>query len=238
MHCFYCVAIGPCGSAAVLDERDHKHLFKTLRATPGERVELSDGRGVFAEAEVVDGRELRVIGREEFPAPPVRVHLFIAPPRRQKMDILLKQCAEVGVWSINPILTARSVSVPEKEAVLDRWQSLLLEGCKQSKNPFLPTVAMPIDFAVALRLAQEQGIKGFFGSPRGELGLTSPLPSGCVDAAWFVGPEGGFTTEEEDRLRDAGFGELRLGPWVLRVETAAVVGAALLLRDLITVQGY
>lgn len=232
MHCFYCSAIGPSGSVAMLDEHDHKHLFKTLRAAPGEKVELTDGNGIFAEAEVAAGRELRIIGREDFAAPPVRIHLFIAPPRRQKMDILLKQCAEVGVWSINPMLTARSVSAPEKEAVLERWRTLLLEGCKQSKNPFLPTIALPIDFAAALKLAHDRGYQGFFGSPRGELGLTPPLPAGSADAAWFVGPEGGFTMEEEECLVSAGFGELRLGPWVLRVETAAVVGAALLLRDL------
>jgi len=233
MHCFYCKAIGATGSVALLDNDDRKHLFKTLRAELGNQVELTNGEGVFAVAEVIDGHKLRIVTAETAPPPPVRIHLFIAPPRRQKMDILLKQCAEVGVWSITPMLTERSVSAPEKDAVLDRWQTILLEGCKQSKNPFLPTIALPISFKAAVQQAAERRYRCFIGAVHASQQPEAINDPSITDAAWFVGPEGGFTPAEEEAMRQAGFAELRLGPWVLRVETAAVVGAAMLLRDLL-----
>lgn len=75
-------------------------------------------------------------------------------------------------------------------------------------------------------LAKRRGYRSFFGSPRGKPGM--PELSGITDVAWFVGPEGGFTPEEENHLRGCGAADLRLGPWVLRVETAAVGGCMIL----------
>ena len=227
MHCFYCREIGVPGSPAELDERDVKHLFKTLRASPGAQVELTDGRGTFALAEVGRERQITILRADTSLPPPRRLHLFIVPPKKAKMDTLLKQCAEVGVWSIHPFLSARSVSTPEKDEVVEHWQTLLLEGCKQAKNPFLPQVAgLPVSFKQAVETVSRQGYRGFFGSPRGPEGR--PDLTGVADVAWLVGPEGGFTAEEEDSLRAAGIAELRLGRWVLRVETAAVCGSLFL----------
>jgi len=236
MHCFFCSAIGPAGSPAALETDDRKHLFRTLRAVPGEVVELTDGHGTLATAEVADGQNLTVKTVTKVSPPAVKIHLFIAPPRHQKMDILLKQCAEIGVWSLVPMLTARSVSTPEKAAVLERWRTLLIEGCKQAKNPFVPEIMLPIDFSTAVKLASKQGYRGFIGSLRAS-SHPAALTEKVSDAAWFVGPEGGFTEAEEAIMKAAGFTELRLGPWVLRVETAAVVGAAILLRDLLAAAG-
>lgn len=227
MHCFYCAEIGTAGEKAILDGRDVKHLFKTLRARSGEQVELTDGKGTFAIAEIGSDRELVIVDKNEITPPPLRIHLYVAPPKKQKMDALLKQCAEIGVWSINPMITARSVSTPEKNSVLERWRALLLEGCKQSKNPFLPEISMPISFEQAVGQAQERNYCCFYGSPRGEkAGVTRPAD--CCDVAWFVGPEGGFSPEEEAYMLDRGVRELKIGPWVLRVETAAVCGSSLL----------
>ena len=227
MHCFYCRTIGPTGSLVKLEERDAKHLFKTLRAEPGEQLELSDGNGIFATAEIRPDRTIAVLETERSTPPSRRVHLFIAPPRKAKMDILLKQCAEVGVWSIHPFLCARSVSAPEKDEVRERWQTLLMEGCKQAKNPFLPHIAgLPVPFKTAVDDAVRAGYLGFFGSPRGD-GKRSDW-SAAADVAWFVGPEGGFTDEEENYLREHGIADLRIGRWVLRVETAAVCGCLVL----------
>jgi len=223
MHCFFCRNIGQPGTYVELDERDAKHLFKTLRANCGERIELTDGQGTFALAEVGAGRKITIVSVETAAPSTRRIHLFIVPPKKAKMDILLKQCAEVGVWSINPFLSARSVSTPEKDEVLEHWRTLLLEGCKQAKNPFLPQVSgLPVSFKQAVENCRSQGYRGFFGSVRGD--GTKPELDEVNDIAWFVGPEGGFTSEEEDFLRQAGIADLRIGRWVLRVETAAICG--------------
>lgn len=84
---------------------------------------------------VREERCIELLETERCPEPEKKLHLFCAVPRKAKFDVLLKQAAELGVWSVRLIECARSVAKPEGS---DRWQLLLQEGCKQSKNPFLP----------------------------------------------------------------------------------------------------
>ena len=215
------------GMQVRLDKEESAHLFRTLRAEPGEKCQLMDGSGHLALAEVQPGKMLKLIevSTAERPAPPL-VHMYIAPPRRQKMDQILRQAAELGVWRIVPILCERSVSLPDRDSVNGRWQEVLFEACKQSGNPFLPQVAEPIRFADALTDSADNCAVRFFGSV-----AECPAPA-SVDtpgsAAWFVGPEGGFTEEEERQLIQHGAVGLHFGRWVLRVETAAICGLCLI----------
>ncbi len=227
MHCFFCETITGSGHPVKINDEDHKHLFKTLRAKPGDRVELIDGKGTFATAVVNSDRSLLVLESAQVKAPSRRVHLFTSPPRKQKMDTLLKQCAEVGIWSIIPFYTTRTVSKPEKQSVLDHWKTLLKEGCKQAKNPFLPEVMMPVPFEFAVQKAVELGFICLFGSPKAQMSAHTEIPE-TGDVAWIVGPEGGFTEEEEDFMIKSGFKPFRIGRWVMRVETAAICGTAIL----------
>lgn len=230
MHCFYCEKINLPGSAVELDERDWKHLFKTLRAVPGEKVLLMDGRGVTAEAVVVEGRGIIVEHCERTTEPEVKLHLYLVVPKKQKMDQLLKQCAEIGVWSITPMLSTRSVVLASGESSSDRWESLLLEGCKQSHNPFVPLVGEVTKFSDAVKNVADQAVTPFFGAPDAGMTNAEIVKSGN-EVAWFVGPEGGFTPEEEKLMLEHKFNKLCIGNWVMRVETAAVCGAAILLFE-------
>lgn len=227
MHCFFCHDIGGVGDCAELEEADFKHLFKTLRARTGEKIELTNGNGCIAIAEITDGHRIIVQERQLFTPPARRIHLFTAPPKKQKMDQLLKQCAETGIWTITPMLTARTISTPEKKSVLERWRTLLQEGCKQSKNPFLPDIVMPVPFEYALDNAVSMCNTCYFGSPANGDNSFDTLRTGA-DTAWFVGPEGGFTETEETLMRERGFTALKIGDWVMRVETAVICGAAVL----------
>ena len=103
-------------------------------------------------------------------------------------------------------------------------QLLLQEGCKQSKNPFLPRIVPPVPLAAALEEVRRGGVSAFFGAVRS----AERAVAADGDFAWFVGPEGGFTEEEESAMREAGVRGLNLGPYVLRLETAAVCGLAVL----------
>ena len=215
------------GMQVRLDKEESAHLFRTLRAEPGEKCQLMDGSGHLALAEVQPGKMLKLIevSTAERPAPPL-VHMYIAPPRRQKMDQILRQAAELGVWRIVPILCERSVSLPDRDSVNGRWQEVLFEACKQSGNPFLPQVAEPIKFADALTDSVRNCAVRFFGSV-----AECQAPAADVkpeSAAWFVGPEGGFTEEEERQLIRHGAIGLHFGSWVLRVETAAICGLCLI----------
>lgn len=229
MHTFRYDALaqtGP-GEAVRLDKEESAHLFRTLRAEPGERCRLMDGAGRFALAEVLPGKQLKVLQIETVPEPcAVQVHLYIAAPRRQKMDQILRQTAELGVRRIVPIICERSVALPDSDSVGGRWKDVLFEACKQSGNPFLPEIAAPLKFAEALTDSAARCDVRFFGSVVQK--ESAPASAPVRSAAWFVGPEGGFTESEERAMLDSGVQPLHFGNWILRVETAAVCGLCLI----------
>jgi 16S rRNA (uracil1498-N3)-methyltransferase len=160
------------------------------------------------------------------PEPGLKLELFVAPPRRVCMDLILKQCIETGAWAIHTFVAERSVALPVKKSIEQRWRKLMIEACKQSGNPFFPEINLPVSFKDAVDRVGRNGMKAYFGTPgRGKREL--PCPPARV--AWFVGPEGGFTSEEEDFMAKHGFTGLNIGRWTMRVETAAVCGTALFL---------
>lgn len=224
MHTFFCDAFGGAGTHPVLEARERDHLFKTLRARPGEELRLFDGRGGIARARVLPGRELEILTAERCVPPARNLLLYTAVPRRAKFDVLLKQAAELGVGAIQPVECERSVAQPEGSS---RWTTLLQEGCKQSGNPFLPEIRAPLTLGEAVARLRSEGVAMFFGAVA-RTGEPSAPPPPAGDLAWFVGPEGGFTGGEERMLRGAGVRGLHLGPYILRLETAAVCGLAVL----------
>ena len=215
---------GP-GSLIRLDPREESHLFKILRARPGDRVRLLDGHGTTGIAAVGQGRELLLESKETVPPPSRRLHLYFAPPKKQKLDALLKQSVELGVDVLVPVICERSVVQPGESSVGGRWTDLLFEACKQSGNPFLPDVCAPVPFAEAVARARETCAVLVVGSNR--TGIALDLGN-APDVAFFVGPEGGFTDAEMDALTAAGAVPLRIGAWTLRVETAAAAGLGVL----------
>ena len=227
MRTLFVENLPPVGGEVVLERREAEHLFRVLRATPGERFRLLDGRGGRAVAEVLPGKTLRVESREVLPEPERKLHLFFALPRRNRLDALLPACAELGVWELHPCVCARSVA---EGAPNDRWHLQLVEGCKQSGNPFLPRVAEPEPLLPCIRSAADSGMTLFYGSVAA---AETPTAASAREVGWVVGPEGGFTPDEEAALRETGVRPLNLGEWVLRLETAAVCGLAVLRKALL-----
>ena len=215
------------GDTVRLDKDETSHLFRTLRARAGEQCRLMDGAGHFALAEVCSDKMVKILHIEtaELPAAPL-LHMYIAPPRRQKMDLILRQATELGVWRIVPMFCERSVALPDNDSVNGRWKEVLFEACKQSGNPFLPQVAEPMKFADALEDSKRNCEVRCFGSVRSRTAGSSAVRP--ESAAWFVGPEGGFTEAEENAMTAHGIQPLHFGNWTLRVETAAVCGLCLI----------
>ena len=227
MHAFRFDDLADAGPDSLirLDPREESHLFKILRARPGDRVRLLDGHGTTGVAVVGQGRELRLESKATMPPSSRRLHLYFAPPKKQKLEALLKQSVELGVDVLVPVLCERSVVQPGESSVGGRWTDLLFEACKQSGNPFLPAVCAPVPFAEAVARARETCSALVVGSNR--TGIALELGN-APDVAFFVGPEGGFTDAEMDTLTAAGALPLRIGSWTLRVETAAAAGLGVL----------
>ncbi len=219
------------------------HLRTVLRSKPGQEIRLADGRGGTARAGIVavDRRAvtLQVAPSERQPAPARRLHLAVSPPRKTRADWLFEHGTEVGVSVFWPIWTRRTRPQGEKP---DRWERLVRAAAGQCNRAWLPVV-QPVseleDFLARRDLPEQR----YIADRDGELppavapvltgsGPATSKPRDRGDVLLLVGPEGGFAAEERETALAAGFTPLRLGNHVLRTETAALVGAALLGLDL------
>ncbi len=230
MRCFFCNDITGTGTFVKLPDREERHLFNTIRGRLGDTVQLIDGKGILATAKVAEDKKLCVLDVREFKEPGIKVHLFVSPPKHNKMDQMLTQCCEIGIWRITLVIMEHSVVRPEEGIVSEKWNVHLIEGCKQSRNPFIPILEEVITFPMMLERIAEGKLSAFFGAVEdGTVGNAISTVAGN-DIAWIVGPEGGFSENEESLMKDAGFTPFRIGKWILRTETAAVAGAALLMN--------
>lgn len=220
-HTFFADNIGSQGTFVELSRDQKHHLFKVFRAVAGDEVELLDGKGKRAVGVVDECKNVEIISVVEEERRGAELHLVFALPRKNQLDLLLKQAAELGAAELHPVKCERSVSQGECN---DRWLTLLEEACKQSKNPFVPQINAVCSLREKLEELNSRGIPVVFGAIRSE---TEKIPANKC-AAWVVGPEGGFTDSEEELMRSHGAIPLNLGPWVLRLETAACAGLAVL----------
>ncbi len=199
---------------------EREHLFRVLRFRPEDRGGLLDGRGCRGLFEVGKDRELTVIGREVLPEPELKISLWCAAPKKNKLDILLKQASELGVWSVRFLDCEFSVAKPDN---FDRLNTLLIEGCKQSGNPFLPRL-LPMEKFSRL---PELGEGKFFCYGDVVPGGGKPDLPEKGEVVFLVGPEGGFSPRELECLKNFA-APLNLGRYILRLETAAAAGVAVL----------
>ena len=228
MRCFFCQDIPANGETAFLDERESNHAFRIIRCREGDNVLLLDGKGCLAQSKVSNDGFLGV-ERTQLSEPGLKLALFVSPPRRQIMDDMLRHLSELGCWSISPIVTERSVSVPEGNSALNRWKTILIEGCKQSHNPFLPEISVPATLDAAIATAKRLDSLFFCDSGGDNSNPFNNLPI-PLNVGVFIGPEGGFSDVEKLKLKEAGAIPLWLGPWTMRTETASIAAIAILGR--------
>ncbi len=219
---FHLPAIPPVGECVSLPPDEAHHAATVLRLRQGEALVLLDGAGTVAEAVVASmdgGRRpdiaCRVTSREVLSPPARRVRLYVAPPRGKTMGLVLRAAVELGAWRITPILCRYGVARPDGDKA--SWRAELLTAMKQSGNAFLPELDPPLGFHEALAQAPEPG--AFGAVPRAGSASAESLPV-AGDLGLWIGPEGGFSLEEEEALHDRGFVPVTVGRWVLRVETA------------------
>jgi 16S rRNA (uracil1498-N3)-methyltransferase len=207
------------------------HASRVLRLVKGAEVVLFNGRGgeYPAVLEWVDKdgvtalcREWRDVERES----PLDIRLAQGISSGERMDYTLQKAVELGVTAIQPLAMRRSVVKLTSERAarrVDHWQGIVMSACEQCGRNHLPAVANPLDIPQWLATAPA-GLKLFL-SPEAKSTLGDlPPPAGPV---WLVvGPEGGFEPEESALVTDFGFIPVRLGPRILRTETAALAAVA------------
>ncbi|UAK23992.1 16S rRNA (uracil(1498)-N(3))-methyltransferase [Sphingomonas nostoxanthinifaciens] len=208
-----------------LDGPQANYLGAVMRLKPGDPVRLFDDRTGEWLAEVADAgkrtialtvtRQLRE--REAVPD----IWLLFAPIKKGPIDWLVEKATELGVARMQPIITRRTIV---DRVNLDRLRAHAIEAAEQCDRTALPELAEPTTLDALLRgwdarrtllFADETG-----GTPLAQA-------AGAAPAAILIGPEGGFTPEERDRIRaTAGAVAIALGPRILRAETAAAAALA------------
>lgn len=206
------------------------HLARVLRLGPGDPVTLfnGDGRDYAGHLLAAHRQETRVLvdsAGEPEPDPPLRLHLAIGVSRGERMDFVIQKAVELGAASVRPLFTERSVVRLDAERGERRhahWRGVLVAACEQSGRRRLPALhpAMPL----ADWLPSFEG-SGLLLDPQAEQSLPG-LPAPAVDVTLLVGPEGGLSPEERARARRSGFIGVRLGPRILRTETAPLAALA------------
>jgi 16S rRNA (uracil1498-N3)-methyltransferase len=146
------------------------------------------------------------------------------------MDYTLQKAVELGVGAIQPLTSERAVvklDAERAERRLAHWRTVVAGACEQSGRNRVPPVApvAALHEWLAVGHAPGAGAARLLLSPRAEAGLRE-LPRPARGVVLLAGPEGGFAPEEERAARDAGYRPVRLGPRVLRTETAAVAALA------------
>lgn len=225
---------------AILEGDDHTHLQRVLRAKPGKKVWLVDEQGTtyFAEVEEVtaDRTRLRVLEKRDFEAPRVLFGLAQAILKGKKMDFLVQKGTELGMSFLIPVATKRTViKLAGKEtARVARWQRIARQAVKQSRSRLIPEIRPFASWEEFLKVRPEE-IKYILSENRGtSLRDIVAAPPVNVFAArettvlLLVGPEGGWEPEEEETAIARGFEPVSLGSRVLRAETAAIVGLAMM----------
>ena len=196
-----------------LDEPSRHHVRRVLRLRDGEVVTVTDGAGSWRPC-VLAGDALEAtgaivsVGRPAWPAT-----IAVAPPKGDRLDWLVQKCSEIGVDRLVLVSAERSVVRWDAERAgrhLDRLRRIAAESAMQSRRVWVPEVAGPVPAADVLASAVA-------AEPDGR-------PLAPHDRTVAVGPEGGWTAAELDLATD----RVSLGDTVLRVETAAVVAATLL----------
>jgi len=213
------------------------HVTRVLRLRVGQVLTLFNGRGGEHAASIdkAHGGEVTVsvgehaaIERES----PFPVTLAQGISRGERMDLVVQKATELGVSRLVPLLTERSVvrlDAQQADRKFNHWRAVAIAACEQCGRNRLPDVALPTQFRDFLRQAPEGGTRLLL-SPEATRRIED-VPRPERGATVLIGPEGGLSEEEQQDAQASGFTAVRLGPRILRTETAAIAAITLLQRE-------
>lgn len=214
-----------------------RQIRSVLRLRRGDRVIVLDGAGteLVVRLEDLNGEVSgTIVERARNDAEPsVVVTLYQGLLKGAKLELVLQKCTEIGVARFVPTIMERSVPAEPGPSRQRRYDAIVREAAEQSRRGCLPSVAPALPYAEALREAASRGpiVLLWEDEQSKHLRDTLTAPS-SLSISLFVGPEGGLSEHEVMQARDVGAQIVTLGPRVLRAETAAIAGSALLLAHL------
>jgi 16S rRNA (uracil1498-N3)-methyltransferase len=220
------------GDARLLPRDVSEHVARVLRARPGQLLTLFDGRGGEYDARIVaiERRGVQVqidahrtVERESA----LGVTLLQALARGERMDFIVQKATELGVAQIVALPAERSVVRLDAAGLARRcehWRAVAISACEQCGRNRVPMISAVSDLEAACAQSDAASLRLLL-APDGELALTAAVRD-ASNITLAVGPEGGFSDEELALAQRHGFQRCRLGPRVLRAETAPVAALA------------
>lgn len=205
-----------------------RHLGRVLRLKAGDPCTLFDGSGSEWPATLLDATRARTatgIGTER--ESPLTLTLVQGVSRGERMDWTIQKAVELGVVAIVPVFTERGgvkLAGDRLERRLEHWRGVIVAACEQCGRNRLPPIAAPSRFTDWLPMLTGPACVLDPAADTGLGGLGRPAPGLTL----IAGPEGGLTNAELDAARAAGCTAVRLGPRVLRTETAGIAALAAL----------
>ncbi|QDT65899.1 16S rRNA (uracil(1498)-N(3))-methyltransferase [Calycomorphotria hydatis] len=226
----YYVSEPLCSGDLVLDESETHHFAHVRRGKVGDSIELFDGFGGTATAEVTKLKRRHVtvqvseVVKHEKPDGPELI-LATAVPKGDRFRWLIEKATELGVSRLIPLLTERSVVDPRQHK-LDKLRQTVIAACKQCGRDYLMEIDEPTSWDAFLENTEGNASARYLLHPGGDTQIQQS-GSTTTQLIFAIGPEGGFTDEEVNIAKDREFQILSAGNTILRTETAAIYAAAL-----------
>lgn len=226
----------------ITDKKELKHMSKVLRLGIGDNVVVFDGKGTEYEVIITETDKDTWTGDiinhivNKYNSP-IKLFLIQGIAKGDKMDTIIQKAVEIGVDSIYPVLTEHTVvklDPSKSQKKVERWQNIALEACKQCRRNTVPEVFPVTTYDEVIEKIKDQNSVMLY-EKEDKLSLKEVLKKGVLSRGeifLLVGPEGGFSNKEVDKARQSGTHVVTLGERILRTETAAIVGSAIIIYEL------
>jgi 16S rRNA (uracil1498-N3)-methyltransferase len=228
------------GEQVLLPAQAGEHLTRVLRLEPGAALTLFNGAGGEYSASLGLREGKKVMARVLVLSPvdresPLEITLLQGVARGERMDLIVQKATELGVARIVPVLTERSVvriDAKLRDRKREHWQAIATSACEQCGRNRVPEIADALAFGDALNALGADSVRCLLAADGADSLATvaqraqqRPI---VLPIVLLIGPEGGLADNEQDFARASGFVACRLGPRIMRTETAGLAALAAL----------
>lgn len=220
--------------------QDSYHISNVLRCKIGEKITISEENGLDYLCEIHKFEQGKVIlnildcmGIET--EPNLKITLYQALPKAEKMEFIIQKCVEIGVDTIIPIKTERCIVKlnGKEDKKIERWQKISEAAAKQSQRGKIPKIKAPLSFKQAIEDSKKLNkVIIPYEKEEGNSLKSFTKRHKCDNIGIFIGPEGGFTESEIKLATCNNIIPITLGKRILRTETAALFTAIILLYEM------
>ncbi|MCQ2771008.1 MAG: 16S rRNA (uracil(1498)-N(3))-methyltransferase [Clostridia bacterium] len=217
---------------------DAKHLALSLRMRKGDQIQISDGHKTDYDCIItsIDPLMVKCDILTSGPCesePILKIRVFQCLPKGDKMEYIIQKAVELGAAEIIPVNSSRCIAKPpirSKNGVdkkLERWNRIAYEAAEQSRRGIIPKVLDYIDYDDAIRMCSNDFMRFICYEDESHMNLRDYISSKQnasttnLVVSFFIGPEGGFSTDEIERAKIANIPAVSLGKRILRTETAS-----------------